>query len=612
MAPVPSRGGLEHRAEIQKYLKENKHVQEYKETMKKTPMSLEMMRRNNWDMSQEVMQAKLFDSKDVQDDWCKLYRALEEIGLVEPGSDISFCVSVIFNLFVGCVLRLGTEKHQEILEKVDNGMLMGAFALTEIKHGVMSGAQMETTAEYDPSTQLFIINSNCHGGGKDWITNLSAEFTQYAILFALLKVKGNDEGVHAFLVELQNEDGTLKSGIKIVDNGDKAAFKGVWTSRVWFEGFSVPRHALLNRYSNVSEDGTFTTSLGKPHTRFFSAADMLMSGRLIIASLLNTIARNALYLIVTSIANRTHERVKRDKSIERSVLIDKITAKQPFLSHICEQIGLSISLMKRRKHYARLMKSKVENPPPKLANDICGLKYYAAASANQVVNMSVDVSGGPGALSENILVANRQHLHTLALVEGDKMIMMQKCAGTVIKSNSSSMIKIIFVILQAHILLWVSYLWTWFDPFCYTRLSYLKHLLWARETVILSRLLRKVISKQTAHIWNTQCLSLAEELCEVYVQQMIFSDLEEEKRGCPSKVRESVISPMLTVFALTTLTRDRGNLWIKRSQVFDTLERICANTDKSTCCALVESFVHSASPIREAPMVANLQPVLSG
>lgn len=120
---------------------------------------------------------------------------------------------------------------------------------------------METTSEWDPKTQEFIINSPTVLSQKYWITN-GAIHCNYAIVFAQLLLPGNKtEGVHAFLVRVRNEDSSVCKGVFIEDMGSKFGLNGVDNGRLRFDNVRVPREAILNKYSEMSPTGEFTSTI---------------------------------------------------------------------------------------------------------------------------------------------------------------------------------------------------------------------------------------------------------------------------------------------------------------------------------------------------------------
>merc|ERR1712013_768671 len=158
-------------------------------------------------------------------------------------------------------MGLGTERHhKELLEGIDNLNDVGCFGLTELGYG-NNAVEMETTATYDEATKEFIVNTPHPLAQKYWITN-GAVHAKHVVVMAQLIVKGKNEGIHAILVRMRDNDLKTIPGVTIEDMGYKMGLNGVDNAKLSFDNVRVPRTALLNRYSDVSEEGEFTSDIG--------------------------------------------------------------------------------------------------------------------------------------------------------------------------------------------------------------------------------------------------------------------------------------------------------------------------------------------------------------
>ena len=219
--------------------------------------------------------------------------------------DLSLFVKagVQVGLFGGAVAGLGTRRHHdEYLEKIAAGDLLGCFAMTEVGGG-SDVANLKTTATYDPDADEIVVHTPTAGAVKDYIGNAARDGTMAAV-FAQLVVDGTSHGVHCVLVPIRALDGTPMPGVTIGDCGAKIGLPGVDNGELAFDQVRVPRDNLLDRFGQISaptaaESATaYTSGIESDSRRFFSMLGTLVRGRVSVGGAAGAAARNALTLAI--------------------------------------------------------------------------------------------------------------------------------------------------------------------------------------------------------------------------------------------------------------------------------------------------------------------------
>ena len=219
---------------------------------------------------------KVIPFKDLRNDIKKLAAFLEPITAFDLGLSVKF--GVHSTLYYGCLKYLSTVKHLHYIERCVTFEDIGCFALTEFGHG-SNVRDIKTTATYDVTNKEFIIHSPNYEAYKWWIGGAS-KTANMSTIFAQLYVKGISQGVHCFLVPLRKKsDNTTFPGVMCGDCGPKIGNECIDNGFIAFNNYRVPREALLDRYSQVSEDGVFSSQITSPDVRFATVLGALEEGR---------------------------------------------------------------------------------------------------------------------------------------------------------------------------------------------------------------------------------------------------------------------------------------------------------------------------------------------
>ncbi len=334
-------------------------------------------------------------------------------------------VGVQFGLFGGAILQLGTERHHDrYLADLIAGRLMGCFAMTETAHGSNVQA-LGTVATYDPDTAEFVITTTTPEAGKDYIGN-AARHARVGVVFAQLEVGGEGHGVHALVVPLRDEEGSVLPGVRIEDDGPKMGLNGVDNGRIWFDGVRVPREALLNRFADVTEEGTYVSEIESPGRRFFTMLGTLVQGRVSVGAAGVSAAKVALTIAVRySLLRRQFETGADDGS--EQLLLDYGLHQRRLFPRLARTYAMHFAqeVLAGDLHDVFSGLNPDDDARRLLESRAAGTKALSTWLATDVVQECREACGGAGYLSVNRFAALKADTDVFTTFEGDNHVLLQ-------------------------------------------------------------------------------------------------------------------------------------------------------------------------------------------
>src|SRR3954447_17002082 len=311
--------------------------------------------------------------------------------------DLSLLVKcgVQFGLFGGAILHLGTASHHErYLKDVATVDLPGCFAMTETGHGSNVQA-LGTTATYDPETQEFVVHTPDDEARKDYIGN-AARDGRMAVVFAQLNAGGEERGVHALLVPIRDAHGDPCPGVRLEDCGAKLGLNGVDNGRIWFDHVRVPRENLLDKYAQVSGDGTYFSAIENPTRRFFTMIGTLIQGRVSVGGASISASKVALTIAIRRALER---RQFGPPGSDQALLMDYRTHQRRLLPALAKTYALSFAQLQLVDQLHEAFTTAAgDRELRELETLAAGVKAVATWHASETIQSCREACGGAGYL----------------------------------------------------------------------------------------------------------------------------------------------------------------------------------------------------------------------
>lgn len=367
----------------------------------------------------------------------------ENMMYVDGSLTIKFGVQ--FGLFGGSIQKLGTKKHHdEYLNKTGKADLLGCFAMTETGHG-SNVRGIKTTATYNKASDSIVLHTPGKNDNKEYIGN--AMHSKMASVFAQLIVDGKNEGVHAILVPLRDANHKVLPGITIKDNGYKLGLNGVDNGKIWFHQVEVPRENLLNKYGDITPEGTYTSEIKNPNKRFFTMLGTLVGGRICVARAGLGGAKMALAIAIKHALKR--RQFNDSVKIQEDLLMDYPTHQLRLTPLVASAYVYHVTLDKMMEVYC----DDSQPDKRKVETQVAGLKSIITWYANDAIQECREACGGKGYLLENRIGDLKGDVDIFTTFEGDNNVLLQLAAKGVLSDfkaefNSAGFISVLKLLSQ--------------------------------------------------------------------------------------------------------------------------------------------------------------------
>jgi len=288
---------------------------------------------------------------------------------------------------------------------------------------------LQTTATFDPLKDEFVIDTPNDGAIKWWIGN-AAVHGKFATVFARLILpthdsKGvSDMGVHAFIVPIRDmKTHQTLPGVEIQDCGHKVGLNGVDNGALRFRSVRIPRDNLLNRFGDVSRDGTYTSSLPTINKRFGATLGELVGGRVGLAY-----ASVGVLKISATIAIRyslLRQQFGPPKQPEVSIL-DYQSQQHKLMPMLASTYAYHFATVYLVEKYSEMKKTHDEQLVADVHALSAGLKSYVTSYTAKALSVCREACGGHGYAAVNRFGSLRNDHDIFQTFEGDNTVLLQQ------------------------------------------------------------------------------------------------------------------------------------------------------------------------------------------
>ncbi|KAG7310802.1 hypothetical protein JYU34_003629 [Plutella xylostella] len=333
-------------------------------------------------------------------------------------------------MFIPAIAGQGTpEQQKHWLKRAKNMEILGTYAQTELGHGTFIRG-LETTAEYDPSTEEFVLHSPTLTSYKWWPGGL-AHTVNYCVVMAQLYIRGRHHGMQPFLVQLRDEETHIPlPGVKLGEIGAKLGLSTVNNGFLAFEHHRIPRDRMLMKNAQVLKDGTFVAG---PSSKL--AYGTMIYVRVIIVNGMANLMAKAATIAVRYSAVRRQSQIK--PSEPECQILDYVTQQHKLLICIATSLAFSTCARWLWDVYTGVMgqmESGNMDHLPELHALACSLKVVSTMDVSGLVERCRLACGGHGFMHSSNLPYTYGLATAACTYEGENTVLLLQTARSLVKA----------------------------------------------------------------------------------------------------------------------------------------------------------------------------------
>ncbi|XP_017768288.1 PREDICTED: probable peroxisomal acyl-coenzyme A oxidase 1 [Nicrophorus vespilloides] len=344
-------------------------------------------------------------------------------------------IALHYIMFIPTLMGQGTiDQQAEWIQRAWNLEIIGTYAQTELGHGTFIRG-LETTATYDAKTQEFVLHSPTLTSYKWWPGGLGHS-SNYAVVMAQLYTQEKCRGMHAFIVQLRDEETNMPlPGIKIGEIGCKLGMNATNNGFLGFEKVRIPRNHLLMKNSKVLEDGTYVKA---PSSKL--AYGTMIFVRVVIVEDAAFFLRKAVTIATRYSAVRHQCQLKAGEP--ETQIMDYITQQYKLFPNIATFFAYSYVAKWLWEYYNNVtgeLEAGILDRLPELHAIACCLKAVASADAAAGVETCRLACGGHGYMTSSSLPTTYGLVTAMCTYEGENTVLLLQTARFLMKSCQSVM-----------------------------------------------------------------------------------------------------------------------------------------------------------------------------